>query len=296
MSRGTPSALCLLPTLVLAVGCGDTGPSEMVGSDPGDRTDAPVYQADALVLESPEHGPQLCRGAEDSYPPQCGGPDVLGWNWEAVEGEESASGTTWGSYRVVGTWDAQRLALTMTGPAEAPPDGHEPDDDGEFLSPCPPPEGGWAVLDPATTSDETLMAATRLARSRPGHAGVWLDQSINPAYAADISDAEKEFALNDPTKLVLNVASTGDLEALEAELRTVWGGALCVSRAEHSIAELEEIRMAIEGPNVIGANFSEHDRVVVVDVYVPDEDMQNSLDDQYGRGVVELMPWLTPVD
>ena len=297
MSRGTHAALCLiLAALVVAAACGDTEPSKMVGSDPGDRTEAVVYQVDALVLESPEHGPQLCREVAESYPPQCGGPDVFGWNWEAVEGEESASGTTWGSYRVVGTWDAQRRALTMNGPAEVPPDDDEPDDESEFSSPCPPPEGGWAVVDPATTTDESLMAATRLARSRPGHAGVWLDQSITPAYAADVSDAEKEFALNDPTKLVLNVASTGDLDELEAELRTVWGGALCVSPAEHSIAELEEIRMAIEGSNIIGANFSEHDRVVVVDVYVPDDDLQSSLDERYGRGLVELEPWLTPVE
>jgi hypothetical protein len=295
MSRGTHAALCLLAAPVLAVACGDTEPSETVGSDPGDRTEAPVYQVDALVLESPEHRPQLCRDVATSYPPQCGGPDVVGWNWEAVEGEESASGTTWGSYRVVGTWDAQRLALTVTGLAEAAPDDDEPDDEGEFSSPCPPPKGGWAVVDPATTTNESLMAAVRLARSRPGHAGVWLDQSINPAYAVD-SDAEREFALNDPAKLVLNIASTGDLEALEAELRTEWGGALCVSPADHSLADLEDIRMAVEGPNVIAANFSEHDRVVVVDVYVPDEDMQNDLDEQYGPGVVELMPWLTPVD
>jgi hypothetical protein len=125
---------------------------------------------------------------------------------------------------------------------------------------------------------------------------VWVDQSINPAYAADVSDAEKEFALNDPTKLVLNVASSGDLEALEAKLRAVWGGALCVSPAERSIAELEEIEMAIEGPNIIAANFTEHERVVVVDIYVPDDDMQHSLDKQYGPGVVELRPWFTPVD
>jgi hypothetical protein len=93
-------ALCLAGTLA---GCGDTAPNVSIGTNPGDRTAAPVYQADALVLESPEHGPQLCREVASSYPPQCGGPDVLGWNWGAVEGEESASGTTWGSYRVVGT-------------------------------------------------------------------------------------------------------------------------------------------------------------------------------------------------
>jgi hypothetical protein len=296
MLRSPLTPLGLLAVMILIAGCGDARPGEIVDSDPADGIATTVYRADGLVLESPEHGPQLCREVEESYPPQCSGPDVVGWDWDAVDGEESASGTTWGSYRVVGTWDAQRLALTLTEPAQDPPGDDSPDDDGELLSPCAPPEDGWAVVDPAKTTDETLAAATELARSRPGHAGVWLDQSINPAYTDDISDAERESALDDPTRLVLNVASTGDLEALEDALRVVWGGALCVSPAEHSIAELEEIQAAIEGPNIITANFSELDRVVEVDVYVPDQDLQNSLDERYGEGVVRLRPWLTPID
>jgi hypothetical protein len=292
MSRRAHTVLGLLALLVLAAGCGDAGSREVVGSGAGDR-DAVVYKVDAVVLQSPEHGPQLCREVATSYPPQCGGPDVFGWDWDAVEGEKAASGTTWGSYRVVGTWDPNRRALTTTAPAEAPPDD-EPDDEGAFASPCPPPDGGWAVVDPATTTDEALNAAVELARSHAEHAGSWVDQSINPAYADDVTDAENEFALNDPTKLVLNVATTGDLDALEAELRTVWGGALCVSPRQYSITELEEIRAAIEGPNVIAANFSEHEGVVVVAVYVPDDDMQRRLDEQHGRDAVELMPWLTP--
>src|SRR5829696_1122227 len=63
------------------------------------------YAVSATVLESPDHGPQLCSSVMESYPPQCGGggPDVVGFDW--AEGEESASGTTWGAFRVVGTWD-----------------------------------------------------------------------------------------------------------------------------------------------------------------------------------------------
>ena len=53
------------------------------------------YAAEAMVLESPEHGPELCLGGVlESLPPQCGGPDVIGWDWAAVEDEQSMNGTT----------------------------------------------------------------------------------------------------------------------------------------------------------------------------------------------------------
>src|SRR5690606_13734483 len=74
-------------------------PSLSVPVDPG------PYRVSGTVLESPEHGPQLCHAVMTSLPPQCGGIDLVGWDWGAVEGEESVSGTTWGSYQVTGTWD-----------------------------------------------------------------------------------------------------------------------------------------------------------------------------------------------
>lgn len=46
------------------------------------------------------------------------GPDIVGWSWDAVDAEEAANGTTWGSYRVVGTYtDA---VFSLTDPATAP--------------------------------------------------------------------------------------------------------------------------------------------------------------------------------
>ena len=70
-------------------------PSTAVLGAPG------TYQASGTVLESPEHGPQLCHVVMESLPPQCEGIDLVGWDWSAVDDEESASGTTWGSY---GPW------------------------------------------------------------------------------------------------------------------------------------------------------------------------------------------------
>lgn len=58
--------------------------------------------------------PQLCLGAvAESYPPQCSGPELLNWDWLAVEQSETAAGVTWGSYAVQGTWDG--TTFTRTG-------------------------------------------------------------------------------------------------------------------------------------------------------------------------------------
>jgi hypothetical protein len=101
----------VLPLAVAALvgiaGCGSDSDSDAGGEGP-ER-----YEATATVLERPGDLPELCEGAiAESYPPQCSGKPIVGWDWDDVEGEESASGTTWGVYRVVGTWDGEQLTLT----------------------------------------------------------------------------------------------------------------------------------------------------------------------------------------
>ncbi|MGH2759488.1 MAG: hypothetical protein ACRDKJ_07970, partial [Actinomycetota bacterium] len=77
------------------------------------------YGATGTILEAPGHGPELCLGAvAESYPPQCGGPPIVGWDWNDVDGEESAGGTTWTIAYVEGTYDGERF--TLTGPPRAP--------------------------------------------------------------------------------------------------------------------------------------------------------------------------------
>lgn len=57
---------------------------------------------------------RLCTAVLESYPPQCGGGIVLQeWSWDGLEGSESASGTTWGSYAVHGVYDGEVMAVTQ---------------------------------------------------------------------------------------------------------------------------------------------------------------------------------------
>lgn len=57
--------------------------------------------------------PELCLGAvADSYPPQCTGPRIDGWDWADHHGMyESQQGIRWGAFQVSGTWDGSTLTF-----------------------------------------------------------------------------------------------------------------------------------------------------------------------------------------
>jgi hypothetical protein len=278
----------LLVIACLAVSaCGPTDDTPVVAGDqPPSST---RYRVSATVLESPDHGPQLCQAVAESYPPQCGGPDIGGWDWADVEDEESASGTTWGTYQVTGTWDGMRLTLTES---PAPPRTQEPDEGVDLSTPCPEPAGGWQVVDEATTTEQALSMAQQRANSLPGFAGLWIDQSINPASTLE---NPPEDAMNDPTKLILNVRFTQDREGAEAALREIWGGALCVSPAERSLADLQAIQAELSGVDVTMSSISQAANTVEVQVPVADPALQSDYDARYGDGAVNVTGWLQPV-
>lgn len=261
--------LLLVPCLLVAA-CGPTGESAVVaGDEPSSST---RYRVSATVLESPGHGPQLCQAVAESYPPQCSGPDVVGWDWATAEGEETASGTTWGAYEVTGTWDGTRLTLTEP---PGPPRFDHPDGGVDLSTPCPEPEGGWPVVDRAATGDEALARAQERAGSLPGFAGLWIDRSTGP---------------------VLNVRVTDDLEAAEAALGEVWGGALCVSPAERSLAALQAIQAEVTTEETTSSSINEPANAVEVLVMVADPDLQADYDARYGEGAVVVTGWLEPVE
>ena len=90
---------------------GEPASSETQSGD-GTQPDEVVYEGALTVLQGIERdAAELCAVVAESYPPQCEGLPVTGWDWEAVDHEE-ASGVRWGSYIVTGTFDGKSLVLT----------------------------------------------------------------------------------------------------------------------------------------------------------------------------------------
>lgn len=134
-------ALTVALTVVLA-GCGaDNGPS--TAADP---TTQPLVEAPAVPIRVPAArgpvrsrnlatvmdtgaGAELCLGAiAESYPPQCSGPTISGWNWSDHAGTFEKQGRTrWATYAVSGSWDgtvftvADAISGALYDPAAAQP-------------------------------------------------------------------------------------------------------------------------------------------------------------------------------
>ena len=132
-----PRALVALaiPVLLLA-GCATP-------ADPGDAGDVvpgggqllPIaapgeVTGQGTVLQLDGEAAQFCLGGVmESYPPQCSGPELIGWEWPDDGMWESSNGVTWGTYAVSGTWDGVVFTVGETDhPAGAVrPDAPEPD-------------------------------------------------------------------------------------------------------------------------------------------------------------------------
>lgn len=299
--RPTGMAMALLAGMVTVSGCGGQR-TQAVGADEptADGTAAGAtsflvpagykgrFRTRATVLESRQHGPQLCFTVAESMPPQCGGPDIEGWDWTAVDAE-SVRGSRWGSYILVGTFDGQ--TFTLTEPAKTD-DGTRPaGDDGDGLAtPCPEPAGGWVPPDPERATQAAFDAATRTARSADGFGGLWIDQQIP-------DEQLTENNANDPQVFVLNVTTTGDTGEMERAIRDVWGGSLCVSQAGYPMDELMAVQRQLgDLPGLLGSSIDERAGHVDVDVLVASEELRRDLDDRYGKGAVVLHGALEPID
>jgi hypothetical protein len=244
------------------------------------------FRTSATVLESPQHGPQLCYGVLESFPPQCGGTDIAGWDWSAVE-HEAANGTRWGEYTVVGAYDGD--TFTLTEPPVVVGESSDPRAD-EITTPCPAPEGGWEPVDPERATDAAFEAATRRARGADGFAGLWIDQRIPDGQITEQN-------ANDPKRFVLNVTTTGDVEAMEQSLREVWGGSLCVSSASRTSTELVQVQRGIQDtPGFLSSSIDEVRGKVDLQVLVATVELQAELDERYGAGAVRLNGMLEPID
>jgi hypothetical protein len=269
--------------LVLAA-CGASIPAD--APPPAVPKPAPdlLYEANATVLEDRTRGPMLCLGGVLlSLPPQCGDVPIAGWDWQAVEGEETAGGTTWGNYHVVGRYDGETFTVTDVGPSE----NRRAETDADFATPCPEPPGGWTGLDQATQNDDAQAHA--YARSQPDYVTSWVTH---------LDPAQLEFG-----PVIVNVIFTGDAERHEAEIKKVWDGPLCVIERDVPTArELARIRKEVEagldalGLRMLWSQGPGVEPVVEIGVIVDVEGTaQAALDARYGPGVIRLIPALRPV-
>lgn len=231
----------------------------------------------ATVLANQHHGPQLCQAVAESLPPQCGGPDIVGWKWDGLA-HESVSGTKWGSFILTGTFDGK--SFTLTEPAKTDDGSFKPfERKPDFTSPCP---GPLAPVDLTKATDDALQATNALVAGDADFGGLWIDQNTGQ---------------NDPAKLVLNIRFTKDLTRHETEIRKVWGGALCLSLARHTEAELRRIQDEVT--DEAGMSWTSTDVVtgtVEIGVFVAREGRQRELDSKYGVGLVTLYGTLQPID
>lgn len=268
--------------LALLAACGQ-GPST---DEP--RSDATEYVARATVLESPEHGPQLCFAVAESLPPQCGGPDITNWSWAKAAGEESANGTTWGDYVVYGTYADG--AFTLTRPPADPADAEQPvEEEPGFETSCPEPEDGWFPADRPRIDDNgegrTVERAATAAASLPGYAGLWLDQR-----------SSEQSQPNDPNGIILNVRVTKDIEGARAAMRQAWPGALCVGLAKYTEEQLQRIHDEVHdrvGEAAVGSS-ADSDRVYIDVIIDEGGRLQKELDEAYGKGTVRVTSALRP--
>lgn len=104
----------LLPTAALTVtlALAACAPTADPGSDTPSDAVTPVI-GQGTVIQVGDAAPELCLGAiAESYPPQCSGPELTGWDWASADGQETASDVTWGTYAVWGDWNGTTLAVT----------------------------------------------------------------------------------------------------------------------------------------------------------------------------------------
>jgi hypothetical protein len=150
---------------------GDDSATDPAGSPSGNPipTEAPAAPGKvhkrglATVMDT--GSPELCLGAvAESYPPQCGGPALEGWDWEEQNGVFEEQGKVrWGEFAVTGRWDGSTFTVTGAIPA-ALYDGMRLEEP--------------TVPDPARsyTQAELEEIAAELGDQLPGAQGAFADQ------------------------------------------------------------------------------------------------------------------------
>lgn len=183
--RTPPLLLAALAALVLAgTGCSDGG-SDDIARDPATSAPSPSKPA-APVPDGPvttrnlatvmdTGSPELCLGPiAESYPPQCGGPPLTGWDWADHEGTYDQQGDIrWGTYLVTGTWDGTSFTATEAVP-------------GALYDPAMPEETPTPAAAAAYSDSELESIAKELRDRLPGYLGSYGGSGTDGHVLADV--------------------------------------------------------------------------------------------------------------
>lgn len=85
---------------------------------------------------------------------------------------------------------------------------------------------------------------------------------------------------------------TGDVAEAERQLRTVWGGPLCVTTVARSERELLRVLDQLSTRDTLSGSIT--DGTVVIRVTYDDGTRQRQLDQRYGAGLVRVDSALRP--
>lgn len=188
-------------------------PSAPLSGSPEPSTE--VWTVATVLQRDPSSPPELCSFVAQSFPPQCSGPRIVGWDWSDVTDETRASGVTWVDRTyVTGTYDGETFTLTRP-PSDLPPPGtvlETPAQHDEFPALCEDPlRGAEASAAAGGRADNRAKDALgRHLERMDGYVGSW------------VSDHQA----------FMNVVVTGDAESARAQLRRLWAGRLCVEQRD----------------------------------------------------------------
>lgn len=237
------------------------------GGVPRPVPDGEVRTSGLVMVIDDGDGPEMCLGAiAESYPPQCGGPALVDFDWGDV-GSEQASGVRWGSYALTGTFDGETFTVTDAIPAALYDTMAAPEQE-PLAAACDEP----TTTDTAKATPEDMDATLAAASALPSYASAWL------------------------TGNTINVAVTEDPEGAEAELRKTWGGMLCVTTVEKTDADLNQVNQELQtalGDQLLTSGSFAPDSLDAQVVY-DDGSIQAWADATYGEGLVEVSSALEP--
>ena len=159
--------------VLLVTACGseavDSTPIDSGGSSIAMPTEVPAAPGDVrsrnIVTVMDTGSPELCLGpVAESWPPQCSGPAIAGWNWADHRGTfESQQDIRWGMYAVAGTWDGEVFTVTEAIPAA-------------LYDPMPQPEPTYPTP-PTEYSDDELADIAEEVGELPGAQSFYPDDA-----------------------------------------------------------------------------------------------------------------------